>query len=93
MDRQDELAIIRAAYAKQILALVEIDDRRLDAAFAAIRREDFLGPGPWPILRRLEGRVYVPHPTPIRSISTPTTSSASCLNGISTMGSPRCMRT
>jgi hypothetical protein len=37
MDRQDELAIIRAAYAKQILATVEIDDIRLDAAFAAVR--------------------------------------------------------
>lgn len=62
MDRQDELAVIRAAYAKQILALAEIDDVRLAAAFAAVRREDFLGPGPWPILRRLEGRVYVPTP-------------------------------
>ena len=62
MDRQDELAIIRAAYAKQILALAEIDDIRLDAAFAAVRREDFLGPGPWPMLRRFEGRWYVPTP-------------------------------
>jgi protein-L-isoaspartate(D-aspartate) O-methyltransferase len=62
MDRQDELAIIRAAYAKQILAIAEIDDIRLGAAFAAVRREDFLGPGPWPILRRLEGRWYVPTP-------------------------------
>jgi len=62
MDRQGELAIIRAAYARQILALAEIDDIRLDAAFAAVRREDFLGPGPWPILRRSEGRWYVPTP-------------------------------
>jgi protein-L-isoaspartate(D-aspartate) O-methyltransferase len=62
MDRQGELAIIRAAYAKQILALAQIDDARLDAAFAAIRREDFLGPGPWPILRRFEGGWYVPTP-------------------------------
>jgi protein-L-isoaspartate(D-aspartate) O-methyltransferase len=62
MDRQGELAIIRAAYARQILALAEIDDLRLDAAFAAVRREDFLGPGPWPILRRFEGRSYVPTP-------------------------------
>jgi protein-L-isoaspartate(D-aspartate) O-methyltransferase len=62
MDREDELAIIRAAYAKQILWIAEIDDRRLEAAFAAVRREDFLGPGPWPILRRLEGRSYVPTP-------------------------------
>jgi protein-L-isoaspartate(D-aspartate) O-methyltransferase len=59
MDRQAELRIIRTAYARQILALVEIDDARLDAAFAAVRREDFLGPGPWPMLRRFEGRWYV----------------------------------
>ena len=62
MDRQGELRIIRAAYAKQILALAEIDDIRLAAAFAAIRREDFLGPGPWPILRRFDGGWYVPTP-------------------------------
>jgi protein-L-isoaspartate(D-aspartate) O-methyltransferase len=62
MDRQGELAIIRAAYARQILALAEIDDIRLDAAFAAVRREDFLGPGPWPMLRGFEGRPYVPTP-------------------------------
>jgi protein-L-isoaspartate(D-aspartate) O-methyltransferase len=62
MDRQAELRIIRAAYARQILALVEIDDARLDAAFAAVAREDFLGPGPWPMLRRFEGRPYVPTP-------------------------------
>jgi protein-L-isoaspartate(D-aspartate) O-methyltransferase len=62
MDRQDELAIIRAAYAKQILAIAGIDDARLGAAFAAVRREDYLGPGPWPMLRRFEGRWYVPTP-------------------------------
>jgi protein-L-isoaspartate(D-aspartate) O-methyltransferase len=62
MDRQGELAIIRAAYAKQVLAIAEIDDARLNAAFAAVRRDDFLGPGPWPILRRLEARWYVPTP-------------------------------
>jgi protein-L-isoaspartate(D-aspartate) O-methyltransferase len=62
MDRQHELAVIRAAYARQILAIAEIDDLRLDAALAAIHREDFLGPGPWPILRRREGRWYVPTP-------------------------------
>jgi protein-L-isoaspartate(D-aspartate) O-methyltransferase len=60
MDRQGELSIIRAAYAKQILAAARVDDARLDAAFSAIRREDFLGPGPWPILRWF--RDYVPTP-------------------------------
>jgi len=60
MDRQDELSIIRAAYAKQILAAARVDNARLDGAFSATRREDFLGPGPWPILRWF--RDYVPTP-------------------------------
>ena len=61
MDRQGELSIIRAAYAKQILAAARVDNARLGSAFSTIRREDFLGPGPWPILRRFF-RDYVPTP-------------------------------
>jgi len=60
MDRQTELSIIRAAYAKQILAAARVNNARLSAAFSTIRREDFLGPGPWPILR-WSGN-YVPTP-------------------------------
>lgn len=47
MDRQEELAIVRRAYAKQMTAAARVDDGRVEAAFAAIKREDFLGPGPW----------------------------------------------
>ena len=48
MDRQRELSIIRAAYAKQVLgAAWVVDNARLQAAFSETRREDFLGPGPW----------------------------------------------
>ena len=65
MDRQDELHIIRAAYARQILAAARVEDPRLDAAFGAIRREDFLGPGPWPILRRLGEYVPTPDADPV----------------------------
>lgn len=60
MDRDSELSIIRAAYAKQILAVVNVVDARLAAALGTIRREDFLGPGPWQILRWF--RDYVPTP-------------------------------
>lgn len=60
MDRNSQLSIIRAAYAKQILAVVNVVDARLAGAFAAIHREDFLGPGPWQILRWF--RDYVPTP-------------------------------
>src|SRR5213080_2205117 len=52
---------IRRAYAKQIMAAAGVEDRRVEAAFAAVRREQFLGPGPWPILRWGQG--YVPTPS------------------------------
>src|SRR5438552_1541331 len=66
MDRQGELRIIRAAYAKQILAATRImDNARLEAAFSATRREDFLGPGPWWILRRFRDYVTTPNADPV----------------------------
>jgi len=40
---------LAAFYAEMTCARAGIVDRRLEAAFAAVRREDFLGPGPWPI--------------------------------------------
>ncbi|WP_243369176.1 protein-L-isoaspartate O-methyltransferase family protein [Microvirga solisilvae] len=47
-----ELGAIRRAYAKQILAVVGIqEDARLEAAFASVERERFLGPPPWTISR------------------------------------------
>jgi protein-L-isoaspartate(D-aspartate) O-methyltransferase len=60
MDRQGELSVIRAAYAKQVLAAARVDDARLAGAFSSTHREDFLGPGPWPIFRLF--RNYVPTP-------------------------------
>jgi hypothetical protein len=46
MERAQELAIIRRAYAKQILAEVQVDDPALELAFTQVRRE---GSGPWVI--------------------------------------------
>ncbi|MDI6025954.1 methyltransferase domain-containing protein [Corticibacterium sp. UT-5YL-CI-8] len=57
----DELKIVRRAYAKQITAAVRIVDERVEKAFAEVPREDFLGPGPWPIFRMR--KAYVPTPT------------------------------
>ncbi len=51
MDKQTELTIVRQAYAKQILAAAGVNDARIESAYAAVRREDFLGPGPWEIVR------------------------------------------
>ncbi|MFC5082587.1 protein-L-isoaspartate O-methyltransferase family protein [Microvirga arabica] len=51
-----ELAVIRRAYAKQILTLCGIaDDPRLEEAFAAVTRERFIGAPPWLMSRGLRG--------------------------------------
>jgi protein-L-isoaspartate(D-aspartate) O-methyltransferase len=65
MDRQTELAIVRRAYAKQIMAAAQVSDPRIEAAYAEIRREDFLGPGPWPMIRILGGYVTTPDDDPV----------------------------
>src|SRR5262252_1170322 len=58
---QGELAIVRRAYAKHVLATAGVDDARVEAGFAAVRREHFLGPGPW-LMPRWSLR-YVPTPS------------------------------
>jgi len=65
MDRATELDVVRRAYAKQMLAVVQVDNPRLEAAFAAVRREDFMGPGPWVMPRWLNGWVATPDDDPI----------------------------
>jgi protein-L-isoaspartate(D-aspartate) O-methyltransferase len=65
MDLQAELRIIRAAYAKQILAAATVaGNPRLVSAFAAIPREDFLGPGPW-LMWRWTRYVSTPDADPV----------------------------
>jgi hypothetical protein len=39
LDRTTELAVIRRAYAKQVLAEVQVDDPQIEASFAAVPRE------------------------------------------------------
>lgn len=51
MNREQELAIVRRAYAKQIMASVGLDNSDVEAAFATVQRERYLGPGPWPVWR------------------------------------------
>jgi protein-L-isoaspartate(D-aspartate) O-methyltransferase len=43
------LAIVRRAYARQMLAVAGVEDAALEAAFATVRRERFIGPPPWQI--------------------------------------------
>src|SRR5215471_8718016 len=66
-DRMEEreLAIVRRAYAKHVLANADVDDARVEAAFAAVRREHFLGPGPWPMLRWPHRFVLTPSDDPV----------------------------
>jgi protein-L-isoaspartate(D-aspartate) O-methyltransferase len=65
MDRETELAIIRRAYAKQILAAVGVRDARIEAAYATVRREDFLGPGPWQFFRWVNAYIRPPDADPV----------------------------
>ena len=39
--------MVRRAYARQMLAILGVDNRAIEAAFAAASREAFLGPPPW----------------------------------------------
>jgi protein-L-isoaspartate(D-aspartate) O-methyltransferase len=61
MDRQAEIELIRRVYAKQVMAAAGAVDRRVERAFATVHREDYLGRGPWPILRW--GHGYLPSPS------------------------------
>lgn len=49
MTTEQDLKTARRAYAKEITATVRVTDERIENAFAETRREDFLGPGPWPL--------------------------------------------
>jgi protein-L-isoaspartate(D-aspartate) O-methyltransferase len=61
----EELDIVRRAYAKQIMAAAGVEDGRVETAFAAVRREEFLGQGPWQILRWLRGYAPTPNADPV----------------------------
>ncbi|HEY1245774.1 MAG TPA: hypothetical protein VGF29_13195 [Hyphomicrobiaceae bacterium] len=39
MDREQELAVVHRAYAKQIMAVMGTGDARVETAFAEVRRE------------------------------------------------------
>jgi protein-L-isoaspartate(D-aspartate) O-methyltransferase len=65
VERAQELAIIRRAYAKQI-SKFQVNDPDLELAFAHVPpREDFLGAGPWVIPRWLGGYLPTPNADPV----------------------------
>lgn len=50
---EERLSIVRHAFARQILAVAGIaDNPALEAAFAGVPRESFIGPPPWQIVTR-----------------------------------------
>lgn len=91
MEREQEFAIIRHAYAKRILAQVQVYNSRLEQAFAEVHREDFLGPGPWVIPRWL-GEYVRPPPAQTLFICTSTASCRSLRSDISITVSRQVMR-
>src|SRR5262245_56486383 len=56
---------VRRAYAKQILALAGVDDARIEAAFAEVPREHYLGPGPWQLMPVLSTYSKTPSDDPV----------------------------
>jgi protein-L-isoaspartate(D-aspartate) O-methyltransferase len=62
----DHLAAIRRAYAKHLAFMSRWDDPRLEDAFAAVRREDFMGPGPWLVPSIPKGHRLTPDADPAR---------------------------
>ncbi len=65
VDKETELAIVRRAYAKQILSLVDVRDERIEAAFGQVPREHYLGPGPWQGLRFMGQYLTTPDDDPV----------------------------
>ena len=57
-----DLADVRRRYAKEVLAAAGVEDEALEDAFASVKREDFLGPGPWQIQRFGVSLKYEPTP-------------------------------
>jgi protein-L-isoaspartate(D-aspartate) O-methyltransferase len=65
MTAENGLALVRRAYAKQIVHAARAADPRLEEALAGLRREDFLPPGPWQLMRFPGGYQQTPDDDPI----------------------------
>ena len=63
---EDELQILRRAFARQIVAVAgAAGNARLEAAFAEVRRERFLGSDPWMIVDVMRGPMPLPTNDPV----------------------------
>jgi protein-L-isoaspartate(D-aspartate) O-methyltransferase len=48
---ESELGAIRRAFARQILFAAGVTSQAIEDAFASVKRENFVGPGPWKVFR------------------------------------------
>lgn len=60
-----ELAIVRRAYAMQIMAMGGVSNQHLEDAFASVPREHFLGAGPWHMFHWPNGYAPTPSDDPV----------------------------
>ena len=63
-----EMEEIRRKFAERVANAATLESDALRAAFAAVRREDFVGPGPWQIMRSAdisEGYEQTPDANPV----------------------------
>lgn len=65
MDDEARLGVLRRAFAQRLSFVTGIDDARVGAAFASVRREDFVGAGPWltALWQRTKSDQYVATPS------------------------------
>jgi hypothetical protein len=68
----DPLAAERRWFAEELRAVANLESDALVDAFARVRREHYLGPGPWPIARPTGAGPTTSRPTPIRGGSSTT---------------------
>ena len=85
---RDELAIVRRAYARQMLAILGVDNSPIEAAYAAVPREAFLGRRRAP--RRRRSPATGPCPAGTRLCFIRISSSRSIWRAASTIAAPRC---
>ncbi|HEY1898277.1 MAG TPA: MerR family transcriptional regulator [Steroidobacteraceae bacterium] len=50
-----EIDVVRRAFARQMGLMAGVVEPRVEAAFASVAREKFLGPGPWSVMALLRG--------------------------------------
>jgi protein-L-isoaspartate(D-aspartate) O-methyltransferase len=65
MNDPSELAVVRRAYARQMVGLTGASNERLENAFATVPRERFLGAEPWHVRHGPDGYLTLPTNEPV----------------------------